>query len=226
MWIDLLPIALLGGLLGLDVVSFPQAMISRPLVAATLAGALIGHSPSGLLIGAALELVALDTLPFGASRYPEWGSAAVVGGAIFATHPQHPAGAMEMAIIASLSTAWVGSWTMVKLREWNARWAAHRREALDAGARGAVIDLQLLCMTADFIRGALLAALSYGVFASLTRLTLGAWSTDARISRAVVVTVAASVAASAAWKIFHSVSGARWFFLGGLVVGLAIMGTR
>jgi PTS system mannose-specific IIC component len=226
MWIDLLPIALLGGLLGLDVVSFPQAMISRPLVAATLAGALIGHSPSGLLIGAALELVALDTLPFGASRYPEWGSAAVVGGAIFATHPLHPAGAMEMAIIASLSTAWVGSWTMVKLREWNARWAAHRRDALDAGARGAVIDLQLLCMTADFLRGALLAALSYGVFASLTRVTLGAWSTDARISRAVVVTVAASVAASAAWKIFHSVSGARWFFLGGLVVGLAIMGTR
>jgi hypothetical protein len=133
---------------------------------------------------------------------------------------------MEMAIIASLSTAWVGSWTMVKLREWNARWAAHRRDALDAGARGAVIDLQLLCMTADFLRGAFLAALSYGVFASLTRVTLGAWSTDARISRAVVVTVAASVAASAAWKIFHSVSGARWFFLGGLVVGLAIMGTR
>jgi mannose/fructose/N-acetylgalactosamine-specific phosphotransferase system component IIC len=226
MWIDLLPIALLGGLLGLDVVSFPQAMISRPLAAATIAGALIGNSPSGLLIGAALELVALDTLPFGASRYPEWGSAAVVGGAIFATHPSHPAGAMEMAIIASLSTAWIGGWTMVKLRERNALWAARRRDALDAGSRGAVLDLQLLCMTADFLRGAVLAAVSYGVFASLTRLTLGAWSTDARISRAVVVTVAASVAAGAAWKIFHGVSGARWFFLGGLAVGLAIMGTR
>ena len=97
MWIDLLPIALLGGLLGLDVVSFPQAMISRPLVAATIAGWLIGDSATGLLVGAALELIALDTLPFGASRYPEWGSAAVVGGAIFATHPSHPAGAMEMA---------------------------------------------------------------------------------------------------------------------------------
>jgi PTS system mannose-specific IIC component len=226
MWIDLLPIALLGGLLGLDVVSFPQAMISRPLVAATLAGALIGDSPSGLLVGAALELVALDTLPFGASRYPEWGSAAVVGGAIFATHPSHPVGAMEMAIIASLATAWLGGWTMVKLRERNALWAARRRGALDAGARGAVVDLQLLCMSADFLRGALLAALSYGVFAPLTRLMLGAWSFDARISRAVVVTVAASVAASAAWKIFHGVGGARWFFLGGLAVGLALMATR
>jgi PTS system mannose-specific IIC component len=225
-WLELLPIALLGGLLGLDVVSFPQAMISRPLVAATLAGALIGHSPSGLLVGAALELIALDTLPFGASRYPEWGSAAVVGGAIFAAHPSHPAGAMEMAMIASLSTTWLGGWTMVKLRERNAVWAAQRRDALDAGARGAVIDLQLLCMTADYFRGALLAALSYAVFAPLTTLMVNSWSTDARISRAVVVTVAASVAASAAWKIFHGVSGARWFFLGGLAVGLAIMGMR
>ena len=226
MWIDLLPIALLGGLLGLDVVSFPQAMISRPLVAATLAGALIGHSLSGLLIGAALELVALDTLPFGASRYPEWGSAAVVGGAIFATHPTHPAGALEMSIIASLATAWIGGWTMVKLRERNAYWAARRRDALDAGARGAVIDLQLLCMTADLLRGGLLAALSYAVFAPATSLVIHAWNTDARISRAVVVTVAASVAASAAWKIFHSVVGARWFFLGGLAVGLVFMALR
>jgi PTS system mannose-specific IIC component len=223
MWIDLLPIALLGGVLGLDVVSFPQAMISRPLVAATLAGTLFGHSVSGLLIGAALELVALDTLPFGASRYPEWGSAAVVGGAIFATHPTHPPGAMEMALVAALATAWVGSWTMVKLRERNALWAAARRDALDAGARGAVIDLQLRGMTADFARGALLAALAYALFAPLTTAAIAAWDSDARISRAVVVTVAASVAASAAWKIFHGVSGARWFFIGGLTVGLAML---
>ena len=73
--VDVLPIALLGGLFGLDVVSFPQAMISRPLVAATLGGAFIGNAALGLLLGAALELIALETLPFGASRYPEWGSA-------------------------------------------------------------------------------------------------------------------------------------------------------
>jgi PTS system mannose-specific IIC component len=36
MWLELLPLALLGGILGLDVVGFPQAMISRPLVASTL----------------------------------------------------------------------------------------------------------------------------------------------------------------------------------------------
>ena len=50
----LLPIAALGGLVGMDVVSFPQAMWSRPIVAATLAGALSGDARAGLLAGAAL----------------------------------------------------------------------------------------------------------------------------------------------------------------------------
>src|SRR5512147_1704047 len=128
--IGLIPLALLGGILGLDVVSFPQAMISRPLVAATLAGVLIGHPAGGLLIGAVLELIALETLPFGASRYPEWGSASVVGGAIFASHPSHPAGAMTCGMLAALATTWVGGWTMVKLRQANASWARGRRDAL------------------------------------------------------------------------------------------------
>ena len=119
--VDVLPIALLGGVLGLDVVSFPQAMISRPLVAATLAGALDRDSRrADCCIGAALELIALETLPFGASRYPEWGSAAVVGGAIFASHPSHPPGAMTIAVLGALATTWVGGWTMVKLRQLNA----------------------------------------------------------------------------------------------------------
>ena len=52
--------ALLGGLIGLDVVSFPQAMISRPIVAATLAGAFVGNAAAGALIGVVLELIALD----------------------------------------------------------------------------------------------------------------------------------------------------------------------
>src|ERR1041385_5676522 len=144
MIVELLPLAMLGGVLGLDVVCFPQAMISRPLVAATLTGALLGHATSGLIAGAALELIALETLPFGASRYPEWGSAAVVGGAIFSTHPDHPAGAMTMSVLAALATTGIGGWTMVKLRQLNAVFAAHRRPALEAGARGSVVSLQLI----------------------------------------------------------------------------------
>ena len=224
--IDLIPLALLGGLLGLDVVSFPQAMISRPLVASTLAGALIGQSASGLLLGAALELIALETLPFGASRYPEWGSASVVGGAIFASHPSHPAGAMTLATLSALATTWIGGWTMVKLRERNAVWAGHRRDALEAGARGSVVSLQLMGMTADFLRGAGLTALAYALLAPLAAACIGLWSVDARISRCLVVGLAASVAGGAAWKLFHSTAGARWFFVGGLALGLFMLFLR
>lgn len=220
----LLPLALLGGILGLDVVSFPQAMISRPLVAATLAGALLGEPLHGLLVGAALEMIALETLPFGASRYPEWGSAATVGGATFASFPSQPAGSMAMAVIAALATAWVGGWTMVKLRERNAAWARGRRAALDAGARGTVIGLQLRGLTADLARGAVLTAVAMLCFAPLAEAVIGLWNLDARYSRAVLVTVTASVGGAAIWKIFHGVPGARWLFLGGITLGLFLLG--
>src|SRR5262245_65679911 len=82
--VDVMILALLGGMLGLDTVSFPQAMLSRPIVGATIAGAFMGDATAGLLAGATLELFAVDTLPFGASRYPEWGSAGVIGGTLFA----------------------------------------------------------------------------------------------------------------------------------------------
>ena len=218
--LEVIPVAVLGGLLGLDVVSFPQAMISRPLVAATLAGVLVGHSASGLLVGAVLELIALETLPFGASRYPEWGSASVVGGAIFASHPSHPAGAMTCAMVAALATTWTGGWTMVKLRQANAAWARARRDALEAGSRGAVTSLQLMGMTADLVRGAVLTGVAYALLAPLASLSIARWNVDARLSRSMAVAIAASVAGGAAWKLFHATLGARWFFVGGLVLGL------
>lgn len=217
---ELLPLALLGGVLGLDVVSFPQAMISRPIVAATLSGAFVGAPTHGLLIGVVLELIALDTLPLGASRYPEWGSASVVGGALFASYPANPPGALAIAVLGALAAAWIGGWTMVKLRWQNARWARSRREALAAGSPDAVIGLQLLGLTADLLRGAVFTAIAYAVLAPVARAAVGVWGLDARFSRAVVVGAAITVAAGAAWKIFHSTLGVRWTFLAGLGAGI------
>jgi mannose/fructose/N-acetylgalactosamine-specific phosphotransferase system component IIC len=216
---ELIPLAMLGGVLGLDVVSFPQAMISRPIVAATLGGAFTGDPFGGLLIGAVLELIALDTLPLGASRYPEWGSASVVGGALFASHPAHPSGSMAVAVLGTLAAAWIGGWTMVKLRGLNAHWARQRRDALAAGSRDAVIGLQLLGLTADLLRAALFTALAYVVLAPTVTAAVGVWNVNARMSRAVVVGAAMTVAAGAAWKIFHSTLGVRWTFLAGLAAG-------
>lgn len=104
-WWQLMPLAALGAVLGLDVVSFPQAMISRPIVASTLAGAMLGQPVRGLIMGVALEFFALESMPFGASRYPEWGSAAVVGGALFAMTPDDMPAAMTLSVLAALVAA-------------------------------------------------------------------------------------------------------------------------
>ncbi len=220
-----LPIAMLGALLGLDVVSFPQAMVSRPIVAATLAGAFIGHAPAGLLIGVVLELIALDTLPFGASRYPEWGSAGVVGGALFAAQPPGMPGALPASLLAALLTASISGWSMVVLRRIIATRLEHARDSIEAGSRGALISLHLSGMTMDLLRGALVTTLGMMVFSPLVRAIVAIWGSESAPSRAVVVVVAAIVAGGALWKVFHSVRYVLWFFLGGLLVSMVLLAT-
>jgi len=218
-----LPIALLGALLGLDVVSFPQAMVSRPIVAATLAGTFIGHPLAGLLIGAVLELIALDTLPFGASRYPEWGSAGVVGGALFAAQPPGMPGALSASLLAALLTASVSGWSMVVLRRIIAGRLERTRDSIEAGSRDALLSLHLSGMTLDLLRAALITMLGMIVFSPLVRAIVANWGGDSAASRAVVVVVAAIVAGGALWKVFHSVRNVLWFFLGGLLVSTVLL---
>ena len=102
-----------------------------------------------MLVGAALELIALETLPVGASRYPEWGSASVVGGVLLAAAaPQAAnaaafAAALVVALFGALATAWVGSWSMHALRKLNGAGLAPRGPEIDAGRARAVVGLQL-----------------------------------------------------------------------------------
>jgi mannose/fructose/N-acetylgalactosamine-specific phosphotransferase system component IIC len=221
--IQALPIALLGALLGLDVVSFPQAMISRPIVAATLAGAFIGHPEAGILIGVVLELIALDTLPFGASRYPEWGSAGVVGGALFAAQPPGMPGALPASLLAALLTASISGWSMVALRRMIAARLERTRDSIEAGSSDALLRLHLSGMTMDLLRAGLVTMLGMIVFSPLVRAIVAIWGSESAPSRAVVVVIAAIVAGGALWKVFHSVPHVLWLFLGGLVVSTALL---
>lgn len=218
-----LPIALLGALLSLDVVSFPQAMISRPIVAATLGGAFIGHAPAGLLIGVVLELIALDTLPFGASRYPEWGSAGVVGGALFAAQPPGMPGALPASLLAALLTASISGWSMVVLRRIIAARLERTRDLIEAGSRDALLSLHLSGMSMDLLRGALVTTLGMVVFSPLVQAIVAIWGSDSAPSRAVVVVIAAIVAGGALWKVFHSVQHVLWWFVGGLAASVTLL---
>jgi PTS system mannose-specific IIC component len=217
-------LSVLGAILGLDVVSFPQAMLSRPIVSATLTGALLGDPQRGVLLGATLECFALETLPVGASRYPEWGSSSVVGGALLAAAPVANGGALLLAVLATLSWAWVGGWSMVQLRRLNAHWARQRHDAVAEGSRRTVIGLQLYGLTADLLRGAAMTAAGLLIFVPLERLALARWASDQDLSRTLLVVLAAVVAAGAGYKVFHSVPGTRWIFATGLALGMLLLG--
>lgn len=221
--VQLLPIALLGAILGLDVVSFPQAMVSRPIVASTLAGAFIGQPGRGLLIGVVLELIALDTLPFGASRYPEWGSAGVVGGALFASQPAGMHGALPAAMLAALLTASISGWSMVVLRRTIVDRLARSRDRIEDGSREALMSLHLTGMSLDVLRGGAVTLVGMLVFTPLVRAIAVIWSTPPAASGAVVVVAAAIVAGGALWKVFHSVPRVLYFFFAGLVTSTIIV---
>jgi mannose/fructose/N-acetylgalactosamine-specific phosphotransferase system component IIC len=62
---ELLQASLVAGLLGLDRLAFGQFMVSQPIVAAPIMGALLGDFQTGLLIGVVLELFWLRGLPVG-----------------------------------------------------------------------------------------------------------------------------------------------------------------
>ncbi|MEP6692744.1 MAG: PTS sugar transporter subunit IIC [Gemmatimonadaceae bacterium] len=222
----LIPLALLGAIIGLDVVSFPQAMWSRPLVGATLGGAIVGRPEAGLVAGVVLELLAFDTLPVGAARYPDWGTAGVVGGAMHAAHPSNPSGALTLAVLAALLTAWAGGWSMYALRRLNGVWAARRRADVDAGSAGVVIVLQLRGLGADLVRGAALTALALAVGTPVADAMLDGWSLSATATNGVLITIAGGTAAAAVWTLTHSTPRTRWYALSGTALGIAILVLR
>jgi mannose/fructose/N-acetylgalactosamine-specific phosphotransferase system component IIC len=224
--LEALPIALLGALLGLDVVSFPQVMVSRPIVAATLAGSFVGNPPAGLLIGVVLEMIALDTLPFGASRYPEWGSAGVVGGALFAAQPAGMPGALPASMLATLLTASISGWSMVVLRRIIAARLERTRDRIEDGSRDALLSLHLSGMSMDLLRAGLVTLIAMMIFGPLVRAIVAVWGSDSAPSRAVVVVIAAIVAGGALWKVFHSVRWVLWFFVPGLLTWALLLMRR
>lgn len=221
--VDLVPLSLLGGVLGLDVVSFPQAMISRPIVACTLGGAFAGDAVAGLVCGAALECLAVESLPVGASRYPEWGSASAVAGVLAAqgsagtSIPQ--AGALAVAMVMGIFTAWLGGWTMVRHRKLIASWARPRLDLLASGSERTVVSLQLFGMTVDLLRGTALTLVMLAPGLALTDWAIANWNLNLSVTKAVVITTVAAVAAAAIWKDFHAIAGTRRLFLAALAVG-------
>lgn len=152
-----LALAAAAGLAGVDAASWPQAMVSRPLVAATVGGWLLGDPAAGFLVGVLLELLTLRQLPFGGARSPDLGPASVVAGAAYAGME---ASAGPAALLASALVGWGLGWVGEVTVGWLRRLAG--RALRDTGAlarRPATLERrQRLLAAVDFVRGGALGA--------------------------------------------------------------------
>jgi PTS system mannose-specific IIC component len=204
-----------GTIVGVDLVSFPQAMLNRPIVAGSVAGFLIGDLETGLRIGMLLECFALDVIPIGATRYPDYGPASVVGTAVasFAGW-QDPTG---LGVMVGLLLALAGGRAMEFVRRLNGRLARVAAPALALGDAGVLARLQRTGLVADAVRSLLITAAGLGL-AWLVLPWLGALGDAGRALR--LVAVAGALVAAITGAARRAGSGVPRMLLGlGMVAG-------
>ena len=221
-WIVLV---VLGGFLALDAVSWPQVMVSRPLISGTLGGWLLGDASAGFLVGALLELMSLRHPPFGAARYPETGPAGLVAGAAYAAAGTASLGSLVVSILAGWGIGWIGAVSVQLKRRGNERLLAADQEL---AARPELLERRhRLAIRLDAVRGALLTA---GFV--LPAVLAAVWSVDQPVATAgtalgaALLVTALAAAAGAGGRTSSSglrgwpllVAGAA---LGAVIVGLA-----
>jgi mannose/fructose/N-acetylgalactosamine-specific phosphotransferase system component IIC len=210
-----------GIVAGLDLVSVLQAMVARPLVSGTVAGAIAGDPAAGVLVGMVLELYALEVVPVGGSRYPDFGPAAVAGTAAAASGP---AGEIGPAIAIGLLVAHLGDWSIVGLRRWNTARVRAAAGALDAGDLRTISRVQLGGIVGDGVRAALLTLAGLGLAVAARR-----WPPldprGAHLLTAVLVGVGLTTAAANSVRLVERGRGV-WWVAAGLAGGIAWIALR
>ena len=188
----LLALVVWGTFVGVDLVSLPQMMIARPLVAGTVAGAILGDIPTGLKLGIVFELLQYDILPVGAVRYPEYGPATVA--AVATAHASAGVLGLGLGALVDLVTGLTGGLTINLLRRINSRIVHAAAAQLESGDPGALVRVHVGGLLRDALRAALVTMVGL-VLAWLARPLLANALT---VRGAVILAVAAVATALAA----------------------------
>jgi PTS system mannose-specific IIC component len=141
MVLTIVGIALLGGIIGLDRTAVGQIMISQPIVAAPLIGLTLGDATTGLIVGAALELIWLLDMPVG-SFVPADSTVAAVfatASAILGSSGSERLSLTGFSILLTVLLAPVTMRADTVIRNFNAR-LAHRVQAPSKGPLGIILS--------------------------------------------------------------------------------------
>src|SRR2546426_4694164 len=190
-----LVLLLWGTLVGLDLVSVPQMMIARPIVAGPIAGAMLGDLGTGLQLGVLFELFQYDILPMGATRYPEYGPATVA--AVSAAHGAAGTLGLGLGALVGLITGMVGGLSLHGLRQLNTRAVRRAAAALEAGDPRVLERVHAAGILRDAVRAAVVTALGL-VLAQVARAYLAGALPPHGVALLNVAAVGAALAAGAA----------------------------
>jgi len=215
-------LGLWGVLVGLDMASLAQTMVSRPLVAGFVAGLIVGDPGGGLLMGVLLEFFALEVLPVGAARYPDYGLGAVVAVAAAAGAPSVLGTGLGVGV--GLIAAYLGGVGAHLVRMLNGADVVRHADLLDSGSVRAVYGVQLRGLLRDAARAALVMALGLGA-ASVLRHAMPITLQGALYLRIVVVGAAIAAVVSGTVRLTGRRVTMRWFVLGlaGGVMGVFLL---
>jgi mannose/fructose/N-acetylgalactosamine-specific phosphotransferase system component IIC len=202
--LTILILALFAGAVAVDTTAVLQLMISQPVVAATVAGLIVGEPATGLMVGLTLQLVWAGVLPVGGAGFPDAGVAAVVGAgtAGLLVTRGHPAGwAVASGLLVALAVGSLGRLIVARLRRWNVSVAERAREAVLAGDLGGLRRAVLRAIGLRFSLAVALSALCVGLallIASAILPAAGA-STYPALIWAAPIAVGSAVAVSRGW---------------------------
>jgi len=216
-------VALLGGMVGLDATSFPQVMISRPLVSGVLAGLLVGQPAEGAMLGAMLEIFDLGILPVGAARYPDSGMATVAAVSGYSTVPLHALdpGVLLLAVLFGLTWEVVGGQSTVWLRRLNERLVLSTPHW--HGRPGRPLErLHLTSMLLDFMRAGLFTLLGALVSSWVLQFAAGRWELGSDFAAA-VLTIAGATVLGALISVFGGWRERRRALVIGIVCGSLLL---
>jgi len=207
-----------GTVVGLDLATVAQVMVARPLVAGVVAGWIAGDVQTGLVVGVVLELFALEVLPFGAARYPDYGigSVAAVGTAAGAPGPL----GIGVGVAVGLGIAYLGEVAIQWVRQQTAMDVRRRREAIDAGDVTTINRTHWRGIRRDAQRAASLAALGLLV-ATVVRTAPPVNLTSAVLLTAVAVGVGLGTTFVSGLRIARHARGGWVWLVTGLVAGVA-----
>ena len=179
----ILIMAVLGGLCYLDRTAAFQVMLHRPLVVASLTGAVFGNFAAGAQVGAVLELLYIARLPVGASIPPDDTGAALFGGAAAATGASSiglDPGSFCAILLLSVSCAEIGKFVDRSVRRINGRIAHLTLESVDRGDAVAVENGLLAGLTLFAVSGMALAILFVGLGAATSLHLLSRFGPESR----------------------------------------------